>query len=236
MSRLHTFFVEDKNLTEGAEATLTDTQMLHQVVRVFRLGSGDEIKLINDTGFVFCSTILSITKKEARIRVTQVLKGKDEALILVTLMPSLIKKDKLEWVVEKGTELGVFSFSPLISKHAEKKGLNQERLKIIAKEATEQCGRSCVPHINEPQTLQELLVSSQLPLIVFDGSGEIFKLKEVQEKYKGKGLGILIGPEGGWSDEERLLFKEKKIPVYSFGERTLRAETAAVAVTSLLLL
>lgn len=236
MSRLHTFFVEDKFLSEGKEITLTDEKVIHQLLRVFRLGVDNEINLINDTGFVFRSVILSIAKKEARIRVTQISSGKDSATILVSLMPSFIKKDKLEWVVEKGTELGVVSFLPILSKHSEKKSLNQERLKTIAREATEQCGRSCVPKIIEPQSLTDALSSVVNPLIVFDGTGERFNAKEMQEKFKVKELGVLIGPEGGWSEEEINLFKEKKIPIYSLGERTLRAETAAVAISSLLLL
>lgn len=235
MSRIHTFFIEDKSVAEGKEISLTDEKVLHQIVKVFRLGDGDEINLINDTGFVFRSTILSLSKRQARIRVTQSFVGKDAVSILVTLIPSLIKKDNLEWVIEKGTELGVTSFVPLISKHSEKKAINQDRLKMIAKEATEQCGRSRLPYIGSSQTLEEVLMSVSKSIIAFDGSGEKYIARNMQEQYLGEELVVLIGPEGGWSDEERQLFREKKVPLYSLGERTLRAETAAIVAASLLL-
>lgn len=236
MTRLHTFFVDGEKLSEGREISLSNPELIHQVKHVFRLKSGEAIILADNSGFLFESTIRELSKNGLMAKVTRSFEGKNQTAFFLTLFPSLIKKDKLEWVIQKGTELGVTVFSPIISEHSEKKRVNNERLFVIAKEAAEQCGRGILPTIKEVQLLNNIIESAALPLIAFDGTGTPFTAGEIKEKYKDKKLGVLLGPEGGWSNEELKLFHEKKIPLYSLGGRTLRAETAAIAVSSLLLL
>lgn len=138
----------------------------------------------------------------------------------------------MEWVLEKGTELGVSVFVPLVSDRSEKKNLNVERAEKILIESSEQSGRTVVPKLRDVVTFDEAIVED-FPCFAFHPKGDVFTIEHTQNYSP---LGIFIGPEGGWSDREIFLFKQNNVRVYSLGEQTLRAETAAVAISSLILL
>jgi 16S rRNA (uracil1498-N3)-methyltransferase len=143
----------------------------------------------------------------------------------IILYQSLIKKDKMEWVVEKATELGVSKIVPIVSERSEKKGFNIERAKKIAVEASEQCGRADVSEISEVTDLNEVLENCNNP-IIFDKSGSTFDPSLIYKNHNT--VSIFIGPEGGWTEKELELFKQKGASVFSLGSLTLRAETAAL--------
>jgi 16S rRNA (uracil1498-N3)-methyltransferase len=104
-----------------------------------------------------------------------------------------------------------------------------DRAKRIIKEASEQCGRGDVPVLEEITNLESIISNSE-KIVTFDITGELISnLKLEIDNYS-----ILIGPEGGWSEKELSLFKEKNIPIYSLGGLTLRAETAAITAGALL--
>ena len=110
-----------------------------------------------------------------------------------------------------------------------------DRLNIIAKEASEQSGRAQLPKIHEPKKLSELLENFNGNGIAFDSSGKNFQFS-IPNFQSISNISIFIGPEGGWTEHELKLFKSKNIPIVSLGNMTLRAETAAIAVASILLL
>jgi len=140
----------------------------------------------------------------------------------ITLYQSIIKKDKMEWVVEKATELGVTKIVPIISERSEKKGFNVDRARKIAIEASEQCGRGDIPQIVEPITIEKAISQAE-KAIVFDSSGKSLKeLDKIETK------SIFIGPEGGWSENEISKFKSQNFEILNLGDLTLRAETAAI--------
>ena len=151
----------------------------------------------------------------------------------MTLFCSLVKKDNFEWVLEKGTELGVSGFVPILSERSEKKNLNMERGKRIIREASEQSGRGVMPNLYGVHDLSRALETFDMDFVAFDPTGKPFDKDDIM---KGGRIGILIGPEGGWSGSELELFRQKDISVYSLGTQVLRAETAAVSISSLLLL
>ena len=136
--------------------------------------------------------------------------------------------------MEKATELGVAQICPVIADRSEVKKFNLPRAKEIVREAAEQSGRGNLPALYEPMELQNVFKEYTFyKNLAFDPSGEAFQKKEWGAEEK---LGCFIGPEGGWSARELTVFRERGIPVCSLGSPTLRAETAAVAVTALLLL
>ena len=157
------------------------------------------------------------------------------------LIAALIKKDNFEWIIEKATELGVTGIIPVISERSEKKSLNMERGNKILVEASEQSGRVTLPQLKNPQSLAEVIQSvtqadeEKMNLISIDPEGKPWP-KSGFGQFDSKPAGIFVGPEGGWSDRELEMFKEAGIAIYSIGSQVLRAETAAVAVSSLLLL
>ena len=151
----------------------------------------------------------------------------------VILFASLIKKDKFEWVLEKCTELGVSKFIPIISERSEKKGLNIERARKIIKEASEQSERGLMPEICEPISLEDVLVDLNCEAIALHLSGERFDSSKLNNISK---LGLFVGPEGGWGENDIELFKKSNVELITLGSQVLRAETASVAACAKLLL
>jgi 16S rRNA (uracil1498-N3)-methyltransferase len=232
--RLHRFFI-DEHLRNKKDIAVYDDGIIHQWKNVFRLRTGDRIILLDNSGFEFLSEISLLAKGKAELKIIQSSQAENVVQKDIRLFPAVIKKDNLEWVLEKGTELGVSRFVPIVSDRSEKKGLNMERCKKILREASEQSERGFIPEIEEPATLKEAIDMAQkdgIPLIAFHGEGKAFK----EGRKTGDRCGILIGPEGGWTNEEVEFFLSKDIPLYSLGKQILRAETAAIAAASLLLL
>lgn len=228
--RLHRFFIEQK-IGEEKNVVIRDIELFHQLKNVFRYNVGSQVILLDNSGFEFGSIILSFAKGELKFEIFK----KTQGLVPkrnIHLFQSLIKKDNFEWVLEKGTELGVSNFTPLLSERSEKKGLNMERGRKIIKEASEQSGRGELPELHELRKLPELLENPPENAVVFDSSGSPFSTFN----FTLSTFNLLIGPEGGWGDKELQMFREKSIPIYSLGKQTLRAETAAIVVSTMVLL
>src|SRR3990167_5682399 len=144
--RLHRFYINTP-IAEN-KIVVKDEHILHQWRNVFRYNVGSEAVLFDGSGFEYDCVIERLSNREAELNVVSK-KGSIMPEREITLYQSLIKKDKMEWVVEKATELGVSKIVPIISDRSEKKGFNLARAKKIAIEASEQCGRGDVPEIGE---------------------------------------------------------------------------------------
>lgn len=230
--KLQRFFIENE-IIEGNEVFITDADFVHQVFHVFRKKVGDEIVLLDNTGFEFLAEIVFLNKKEVKVKILNKKKVENICEREIILFASLIKKDKFEWVLEKCTELGVSKFIPIISERSEKKDLNIDRMKKIIKEASEQSERGIMPEICEPITLEESLSDLDYDAVALHLSGEKFESNNLKNVSK---LGLFIGPEGGWGENDIIIFEKKNIPLITLGSQVLRAETASVAVISKLLL
>ena len=117
--------------------------------------------------------------------------------------------------------------------------MNVERLNKIAREAAEQSGKTILPEISSPEKLEKAIADFDGELLVLDFDGEdLFASLRAERGNLGsdRRIGILVGPEGGWSDNEKIWFDEKGIKSVSFGTQILRAETAAIVVSALILL
>ena len=150
--------------------------------------------------------------------------------IHVYLLWALLKKDNNELIIQKATELGVRNFVPIIAERSQKTSLNIDRAKKIIIEATEQCGRADIAEIREPILISEALAEYQdLPLYVCERGEYATNIDQLKK------IGLLIGPEGGWSDAEKALFNKLNLAVLNIASFTLRAETAAIIAVSKLL-
>jgi 16S rRNA (uracil1498-N3)-methyltransferase len=221
--KLHNFFIE-QSLGDLGETVVTDHALLNQWNRVLRLHVGQQVVLLNNSGFQFLSNIVSLNHDEARLTVLSKEKNKNIPRRELWLYMSLVKKDKFEWVLEKGTELGVTHFVPVLAERSEKKSFDEVRARKIIKEAAEQSGRGTLPVLHE--TIKSESISAVVPLAAFHLDGTPVP-KEILEG--AAPLGVLVGPEGGWSEKEITFFKGENIPIYCLGTQVLRAETAAIA-------
>jgi len=212
------------------EVELKDEKLVHQLASVLRMKPGTKLELVSSNGTVALVELIKINPKIAEAKVLKLLqsKGDDRA---VALFVSILKRENFEWVVQKATEIGVTSITPLISKRTVKTGLKEERLQKIITEATEQSGRTTLLRLEKKQTFEEAANSTQNfnKSILFDESGD-----KVRSLGGGsESVALFVGPEGGWDDSELITARELGFAIISLGETTLRAETAAVVASYL---
>jgi 16S rRNA (uracil1498-N3)-methyltransferase len=222
---------------DEATATIAGAQAEH-MTRVLRAQTGMEADVVAG-GHVFHAQVAAVSPKEVRFNLIAELEA-DPALP-VTLAMAVYKFDRMEWAIEKVTELGVAAIAPVIARRTEKHlaeaaAKRAERWRRIAHEAAQQSRRSDVPLIYEPAALAERVrTASAVTRIVLAEQERTTTLRNaLDEAVAAAGtempsLEIAIGPEGGWAAEEEALFDANGWRAVSLGPRILRAETAALA-------
>src|SRR3989344_7094505 len=158
--RFHRFFIGPEAI-RGNEVVLEDKNLVNQIKKVLRLKIGDGVLFLDNSGKEYKSAIKQLNDSEIKFEVIEVLENQNEPELKITLCQALCKKDKFEWVLEKGTELGISAFVPIITERTEKLGLNQERAEKILKEAAEQSERGIIPKLAEVQNFEEAIRQAQ---------------------------------------------------------------------------
>lgn len=230
--RLHRFFVDKTHIKEGLITLPCGYEPAHQWTKVFRYETGDRVILLDNSGVEYVAQFLNVGTKEVKLEIVEHHQNTYKPKRKIILCMAIVKKDNFETVLEKCTELGVTDFVPVLAERSEKKNLNIERANKILKEASEQSGKGVMPVLHEIMKLHEALEKFTMDSVAFDPEGKRFESKDFDKDP----VVVYIGPEGGWSDDELELFKMRNIHIASLGEAVLRAETAAIAVSSLLLL
>jgi len=227
-SSLPRLFVAE-TLAPGALLTL-DGPPANYLVKVLRLGPGGQVKLFDDRTGEWLAEIVETGKKRIVLTVARQLRGREPVPDLWLLFAP-IKRGRIDWLVEKATELGVARLVPTLTRRTVVERLNLDRLRAHIVEAAEQCERTALAELAEPQKLGALLAAWPAERILYfadeAGGGGSFP--------PGPGpAAILVGPEGGFTDEERAAIRAlpQARPV-SLGPRILRADTAALAAVAL---
>ncbi|MBQ8973868.1 MAG: 16S rRNA (uracil(1498)-N(3))-methyltransferase [Clostridia bacterium] len=231
---MHTFYLAEAGAA-GERIPLEREEEKH-ALKVLRLSDGDEICALDGRGGRF----------QARLRIwggrafaeLEAPLADNEPAVRISLYQGLPKADKLEWIAQKGTELGLSALCPVqmrssVVKSNEKDGQKrQERLERIAREAVKQCRRSMPPQITPPLTWAQALKrlsSCELVLVPWENE-RAFTLKQAREAYpNAKDIAIVIGPEGGIAREEIEALTALHTKCITLGGRILRTETAALA-------
>ena len=214
-------------------AHLTQEQS-HYVKDVMRLKKGDYLSVFNAQG-EWSAIIENYEKEGARIKILKKVRDKDnEKNIWLAFSP--IKQNPLNFMIQKGTELGVQKFIPILSERTMVKDINIERVKKIIVESSEQSNRISIPEINNLEPLKIFL--SNFPkngcLIFCDINCNKSDFKNILSKKDLDPICILIGPEGDFSEKERkLIIDLNQTHSISLAKNILRAETAAVAAVTL---
>lgn len=197
-------------------------------LKAFRIFSEEKIVIIKDgagAGFVY--NVPSSSKIGSLVRSEKKERPKTSAKI-ATAIP---KGNRLEWLIQKGTELGITEFNFLVFSHSDRKDLNPERLLKVAAEASSQSGRDFLPEIKGPISLSKFLEESKSKkeeLLLFDPRSEIrISPENIQNKI------VLIGPEGGFRKEELELISQFGILSVNVGDSILRIETAGIFAASM---
>lgn len=218
----------DEALAEGSELRVEGGQA-HYLLHVMRLKEGAPVKLFDDRTGEYLATVAATSKRDLLLSIEAKLRGREAAPDL-WLCQALVKKDRLDWIAEKSCELGVARFVPLLTRRCVADKLKEDRLRAQMIEAAEQCERTALPEIAGLARLDELLRGwpADRSLLFCDERGGEPIAKALQSGAHGRAA-ILIGPEGGFSDEENAAIRAlpQAVPV-SLGPRILRADTAAV--------
>ncbi|AWK50993.1 16S rRNA methyltransferase [Clostridium beijerinckii] len=242
---MHKFFTEPYNINE-TEGKIIGDDVKH-IYKVLRLSEGEEVVLNNCEGLEYLGEIKTITKNEVVVSIIKKLDINNESKVKVHLFQGLPKGQKMDLIVQKGTELGVFEFIPTITARVDVKLKGEfkklDRLNRIALEASKQSKRSIVPQVKEVIEFKEALnqlKEMDLTIIPYENA-EDFGIKSLVNYLNNKNIdldnidnvGILIGPEGGFEEEEIHELKEQGAYIVTLGNRILRTETAGFTATAL---
>ncbi|HEU4432522.1 MAG TPA: 16S rRNA (uracil(1498)-N(3))-methyltransferase [Pyrinomonadaceae bacterium] len=216
--------------------TLTADEARH-LREVLRLKAGDEVQVFDGEGREFRAVVSQARREFAELELRDEIEPpKPESPLQLTLGVALLKGEKFDLVVQKGTELGVNRFIPLITRYAdirlrdasdaEKRVTRWQR---IALEAAKQCGRSIVPEVETPMPFETLIRENNQCLMFSERGGQA-----LNTDLSLKSVIAIVGSEGGWSEEELNAARDENVSVVTLGGRILRAETAAIATAVLL--
>ncbi|MCL2177155.1 MAG: 16S rRNA (uracil(1498)-N(3))-methyltransferase [Firmicutes bacterium] len=250
------FFVDIDNKRNGS--VVIDGDEASHINRVLRLKAGDKIIVCFGDGYDHTAEILELSNKHCKAKLLGRKKNEKENSIHIILFAPLIKSDKLEYVAQKATELGVNKIVPFVSKYSTIKlggsSNKVDRLARIALEASKQCGRAVVPQVDTPIIYADVLVrlanydlslvgyeletDKTLKQVVSEVASEVVSKLAVMDKGfadKAKSIAIVIGSEGGFSESEIESAKSVGAFTFSLGRRILRSETACIVSVANLL-
>jgi len=227
-------FLGDFNLNEN-QVVLSNPELLNQFKNVLKLKKGELVVLGNGRNEEALAEIIEIQKAKIILQIKNKTKNKGKSMRQINLFCSILKKENFEWVVQKATEVGVDSITPLLTSRTIKQGIRPERLQIIMHEAAEQSDRGTIPKLEPILNFKDLIVAppkKEEANFLFNRSGRKQILEDLNNN-KYKVINLYIGPEGGWSDEELEKAKLVNFKIISLGNLNFRAETAAVIASYL---
>jgi 16S rRNA (uracil1498-N3)-methyltransferase len=238
---MHHFFISLHQKHLGKTLSISKTQyseLYHQISKVLKLHAGEQVGLLNNSPEKFIYEINQINddKKEIYLRLVKTETEKNSAPP-VHLFIGIPKKDKLELIVEKCSELGIDEITPIITQRTIKNQTKTERLLKISGEAIEQSHGFMMPKVNEATDLKNINLDLNGLNLIFhtQENTEPDNLKNLLKDLDGNvGLNIFIGPEGGFSPDDLKILQKLNNPHFiKLGERILKTETAAIVITAL---
>ncbi|HEX7593061.1 MAG TPA: 16S rRNA (uracil(1498)-N(3))-methyltransferase [Anaerolineae bacterium] len=239
---MHRFFVSPQAIKDSRIA-LRGT-LVHQIRDVLRMRPGDTIVLLDNSGWAHRAELVTIDRDAVRGRVVEKWKLETEPQTRITLYQGLLKGQKFEWVLQKGTEIGIVAFVPVLAARCVIGTVNDvsdariERWEKIIVEAAEQAGRAALPHLANTLLFAhacEQAGRGGLALIPWEGEHSRGLREALQGVPKSKEISLFIGPEGGFAEEEIATAQSRGVIPVSLGPRILRAETAGLAAASAIL-
>ena len=238
------FFVAPENV--GVEyITIENREDLHHMNKVLRLKAGDEIDVSDGDMWEYHGKILSLEPECCQVEILDKQKFSAEPETKITLFQGIPKQGKMELIVQKAVELGVYQVIPVAMKRSvvrlddKKAAKKADRWNSIAESAAKQAGRSRIPEVTMPLSYNEALKMAEeldVTLLPYELAGGMEVTREVIRQIKsGQSVGIFIGPEGGFEPEEVDAAVSMGAKVITLGRRILRTETAGLATLAVLM-
>ena len=239
------FFTEPQNISGGIAEIFEDSR---HIEKVLRMSCGDRIIVFEGSGMEYTAELTAIEKNVCKAKILEMGKSLSEPETKITLFQGLPKSGKMETIIQKAVELGVYEIVPVMMERCVTRIANQEagaekakRWNKVSVEAAKQCGRGLIPKVLAPVSFDmavEMLVKLQMPLMPYEVLGHEGQkgLKELLHSNPQTGeFGILVGPEGGFADSEAEYAIQKGIKAIGLGRRILRTETVASALIPMIM-
>lgn len=230
------FFTSPGLISDGTLKIVGDD--VKHISKVLRMSAGDTVVVCDGEGNDYDAVIESITKDEVVAKVTGRYVCEAEPSVRVTLYQSLPKQGKMEYIIQKCTELGVSEIVPVYTGRCVVKPSDKtERWSKVAESAAKQCGRGVVPKIGAVVSFDEavsLMKESECAVMPYECE-EQCRLRDIFGKKKFSSVSVFIGPEGGFEPSEVEKAVSEGIKTVTLGKRILRTETAAAAVLPIIM-
>lgn len=243
-SNTYRFFV-DSSAFDGERVRLFDPELGHQLANVLRLGRGDRVVLLDGEGWQYTVALETVERRgtvNGAIESREVASG--EPRLALTIYLPLIRAERFEWALQKGVELGAAAFVPTLCTRSIDAAPDERRFtrwRRIIREAAEQSRRGRLPHLASARTFDEActqLTPHSPALLLWEGDNATplaEALRLLRRDESPATLSIFSGPEGGLTGDERHCAERHGIMSVSLGPRTLRAETAPIAATAIIM-
>jgi len=224
----------DADLKQGATVQLVETQA-HYLLHVLRLPPGAALRVFNGREGEWRAELTDVRKRTCALDILEQVRPQTGGPDIRYLFAPL-KHARLDYMVQKAVELGVARLSPVLTRHTVPDRVNLDRMRANAIEAAEQCGVLRIPQVDAPVTLAKALEQwdPARPLVFCDEEAPVKDPVAALQTLTSRAVGVLIGPEGGFSEEERQLVRSRAFVLgISLGPRIMRADTAAIAALTL---
>ncbi len=238
---MHRFFVSSQVIHQ--DHVVLHGPTVHQIRDVLRMHAGDEITLLDNTGWAYRTELVGVERDVVRGRVLERCQPDTEPRTRITLYQGLLKAQKFDWVLQKGTELGIAAFVPVLSSRSivgdvqDVRDTKLGRWQRIIVEAAEQAGRAVLPTLSGVMSFKQVCqvaAAQGLALIPWEGE-QSYRLRQALQGATSNSIGLVIGPEGGFSEQEVAAAREAGVTPITLGPRILRAETAGLAAATAVL-
>lgn len=243
------FFVNEDNIDKVNNLITIEGEDVNHIKNVLRYEKGENIEICeksNNPSKYKCS-IIQLNQKQIICKILEEIENSNEANIRIHIMQGIPKAEKMEFIIQKCTELGVYKFIPVNMKRCVVK-LNSKdedkkiaRWQKIAEVAAKQCGRDIIPTVTKIVDIKDIanqIKNYDLVLIAYENEKENFlkyEIKDIINKQGIKDIAILIGTEGGLEEQEILLLREAGAKIISLGKRILRTETAPIVISGIVM-
>lgn len=242
---MYRFYVDEANINK--DYILIEGSDVNHIKNVLRLNPKEQLIVCDGKGKDYNCIIEEIRKDSVLVNIIDSTTNETELATKIYLFQGLPKKDKMEWIIQKAVELGVYEIIPVSTKRTivkisdKKKERNKlDRWQTIATSAAKQSNRGIIPSIHEVLTFSDALDYArdlEIKLIPYENAKGIEATREIIHNLKGtKSIGIFIGPEGGFEEDEVDRAKEQGFAPVTLGRRILRTETAGLAILSMIML